>query len=382
MGATMRGATYQRKNGAGSTSFSSRVIWVANLTRDLKVLQLARDLGLSTRGDPLSAIRTYALNQVYSIISNSPLPITTLAVLRRTLASKFRVQIETIESDEDIERIAVEYADFSPHLRRRLRDEFLTGTTEGISLQRENFDPLRARFLVVADGRGEQGARTYFTIWHELSHLLVHPSQLPIPGFRRTPSPPEISKDPIEQVVDHVAGQIAFFEPLFRPAAMASIATHGGLTFAAIDHARAQAEIPTASIYASAIQMVEYTSTPSALVAIAKILKPTEHRRLHSLQQDLGIAPAPLPMPQLRVTALIANRAAQSCGLEIWRNMRVPEDSVLSSAFAAEGPGTWVGDEDQSSWSTSANGPLTALPIRIEATRQGRFVYGLISVLT
>lgn len=355
---------------------------MANLTHDRKVLLLARDLGLSTRGDPLSAIRTYALNQVHSIISNSPLPITTLALLRRALASKFRVQIETIESDEDIERIAAEYADFSQHMRRRLREEFLTGTTEGITLLRENFDPLRARFLVIADARGEQGARTYFTIWHELSHLLVHPSQLPIPGFRRTPSPPEISKDPIEQVVDHVAGHVAFFEPLFRPAAIASIATHGGLSFAAIDHARSQADIPTASIYASAIQMVEYTSTPCALVTVARILKPTEHRRVLSPQQELGIAPAPVPMPRLRVTALIGNRAAQGCGLEIWRNMRVPDDSVLSRAFAAEGPGTWVGDEDQSWWVTSANGPLTALPIRIEATRQGRFVYGLISVLT
>jgi hypothetical protein len=37
-------------------------------------------------------------------------------------------------------------------------------------------------------------------------------------------------------------------------------------------------------------------------------------------------------------------------------------------------------DEDQEWWETSRSGWLAALPLRVEAVRRGRFVYGLISV--
>jgi hypothetical protein len=353
---------------------------MAALARDRKVLQLARDLGLPARGDALAAIRGHALRQVGAIMGAAPISVDTLETLRRVVADKFRVKVELIESDADIARIEAEHADFSPYLHKQLSAEFLEGTTEGVTIERDEYDPFRCRFLVVADARGDRRARAYFTVWHELSHLLVHPEQLPIPGFRRTPPPEELAKDPIEQVVDHVAGHVAFYEPLFRPAAEAVIATYGGVTFDAIEEIRARAGIVSASLFATAMQAILYTPVPMALVTVGLVLKPAERRKARSPQADLGIALPVPPTPQPRLTACIPNHAADRAGLRIWRHMRVPAGSALSQVLLTEGGRTLVAAEDQSWWETSDKGPLPSLPLRVEAIRLGRFVYGLISV--
>ena len=353
---------------------------MATLARDRKVLELARDLGLPARRDPVAAILRHALGQVDLLFRSSPIPIDSLETLRRVVANKFRAKIEIIEDDTDVHRIAAENVDFSPYLHQQLAREFLEGTTEGVTVERESYTPLRSRFLVIADGRIGRRARVYFTVWHELSHLLVHPTQLAFPGFRRTAPPEERAKDPLEQVVDHVAGHVAFFEPLFRLPAETAMATHGGATFAAIEDARERAGIPRASLYAAAMRTILYTRVPTALVTVDLVLKPSERRCLRPPQTDLGLALPPTPTPQLRLTGYVANRAAESGGLEIWRHMRVPAQSALARAFLNESDGLWVASEDQSWWGTSEKGLLPSLPLRVEALRRGRFVYGLISV--
>lgn len=355
---------------------------MAALSRSPRVIQLARDLGLSTRGDCLGAIRTHARRQIDELVRTSPIPIGTLDTLRRMVANKFRVCLEVIETDADVERIAAEHVGFAPHLHRRLATEFIEEATEGITLEREQHDPVLFRYLVVVDGRGDRAARAYFTAWHELSHLLVHPPQLAMPGFRRTPAQEELERDPLEQVVDHVAGHVAFYEPLFRPAVEEAFTAAGAVNFAAIDEARARAAIPGASLYATAIQAIAYTAAPVALVTLDRVLKPTEQRLLRAPQHDLGLAPAPTVTPQLRVTACIRNAAADASGIRIWRHMRVPAESVLAQAFSepAVFEEVWVAEEDQSWWATSDKGALSPLPLQVEAMRRGRFVYGLIAV--
>lgn len=355
---------------------------MVGLSRNPRVIQLARDLDLPSRGDCVDAIRAHARRQVDELVRTSPIPINTLETLRRMVANRFRARLELISTDEDVARIAGEHAGFARHLHRRLVAEFLDGSTEGITLGREEHDPVLFRYLIVVDARGERASRAYFTAWHELSHLLVHPPQLSFPGFRRTPARAELEKDPLEQLVDHIAGHVAFYEPLFRPAVEGAFAAAGRVTFAAIDDARARAAIPDASLYATAIQAITHTTEPVALVTVDHVLKPSEARRLRSPQQDLGLMPAPIPQPQLRVTACIRNPAAESSGITIWRHMRVPTDSVLARPFSADATpqNTWVAEEDQSWWSTSDRGALPPLPLCVEVLQRGRFVYALIGV--
>ena len=349
---------------------------MAQLARDPKVVRLARDLGLNWRGDCLVAIREHALGQVEDIKRGSLVEITDLDVLRLMVADKFRVKLEFIREDADVDRIAEEHSGFHPLLRQRLVAEFLRGDTEGITLERDQWDARFFRYLAVVDVRGERAARAYFTAWHELAHLLVHPAQLPFPGFRRT-STAERHKDPIESVVDHIAGRVAFHPPFFRPALDRAIADHGGLTFAALEAARGAAA-PTASLFATAMGSIQLLDTPALFVTADLALKAEERRFSRGPQQTFDFAAATV-QEKLRVTTVAPNDHCAGSRLAIHRNMRVPADSVLAQAHASSCDVTLGADEEQEWWETSRGGLLAPLPIRVEAVRRGRYVYGMIT---
>ena len=350
---------------------------MGQLGAEPKVVKLAKDLGLSWRGECLGAIREHALSQVAEILRDSLIPIDSLDALRWIVADKFRVRLEFIRVNEDIDRIVSEYPDFHPLLGRRLVHEFVNGSTEGITLERDEWDPRIFRYLAVIDARGDRATRAYFTAWHELAHLLLHPEQLPFPGFRRTPPIQEREKDPIESVVDHVAGKIAFYAPFFRPALERAMADNGGLTFAALEAARESAA-PTASLFATAMGSIQLVNAPSLLVTAEMALKAEERRFSRGPQQVFDFTVDSV-QEKLRVTTVVPNDYVAGSPLAIRRNMRVPADSVLSQAFASKSDVTLAADEDQSSWETARGGSLAPSPIHVHAVRRGRFVYGLIS---
>jgi len=340
-------------------------------------MQLVRDLGLSTRGNCLDTIRDHAFKIVSTIIENSPVPVDCLETLRRVVANKYRARLEVISSDEDVHRIAEDYSDFHPHLKRRLSDEFLAGATEGITLERDPYDAVAFRYLIVVDARGERAARAHFTAWHEITHLVVHPQQLRFPGFRRTPLYVDIEKDPLESVVDHVAGKLAFYKPLFGPVIQRLISGHEGLTFDTVEAARIEAA-PTASLFATAVGSLDYASRPTLFVSVGLGLKKGERRLLRSPQQTFGFARVEA-QEKLRLLYAIPNEVAAKSDLALRRNMRVPQDSVLSQAFASAIDVTLDANEDQGSWETSDEGALPPLDLKVQAIRRGRYVYGLIA---
>lgn len=350
---------------------------MAQLARDPKVVKLAKDLGLNWRGNCLAAIREHALAQVEAIKCGSPIPIGNLDALRLMVADKFRVRLEFIHDDADVERIATQYGDFHSLLRQRLLVEFLKGDTEGITLERDEPDPRFFRYLAVVDARGERAARAYFTAWHELAHLLVHPPQLSFPGFRRTPVVTERQKDPIESVVDHVAGRVAFHPPFFRPALERAVAAHGGLTFDALEAARDSAA-PTASLFATAMGSIQVLDGPALFVTADMALKAEERRFSRGHQQTFDFATAAVE-EKLRVTTVAPNDFATESALEIRRNMRVPAKSVIAQAHESAFDVTLTADEDQGWWETSRGGALSSCSVRVTAARRGRYVYGIIT---
>jgi hypothetical protein len=350
---------------------------MVRLARDSKVIQLAKDLGLNWRGDCLVAISEFALRGVERIIGDSPIHIDSLDTLRRIVADKFRVKLEFIRDDVDVETITCEYPDFHPRLRQRLMHEFLHGTTEGITLERDAWDPRRFQYLAVVDARGTRAPRAYFTGWHEITHLLVHPTQLRFPGFRRTPVLAEREKDPLESVVDHVTGKVAFYPPFFRPAVERALAEHGGCTFAALDAAR-EAAVPDASLFATAMGSLPYINAPTVFVAAEMRLKAAEQRLARSPQHALDFAQSQAE-ERLRVSTVVPNELILGSDVVIRRNMRVPAHSVLAQAYASPIDVTLEAEENQAWWETSREGSLPDLPLRVQAIRRGRFVYGLIS---
>ena len=350
---------------------------MATLSRDPKVIQLAKDLGLPFRGDCLTVIREFALKQVDQIIVDSVIPIESLELLRRIVADKYGIRLEFIYQDSDVERIVSAYADFHSLLHTRLNDEFIKGDTEGITLERENWDGRLLHLLAVIDARGARLARAYFTAWHEVTHLIIHPEQLPIPGFRRTPKRAEI-KNPIEKVVDHIAGKLAFYPAYFQPALKSAIAEHGGLTFPAIETARDTAA-PSASLFATTMGSIGHATKAMVFVAAEMALKAEERRQLRSTQQTFSFV-APIGQPKLRVPTVVPNELAIAAQIGIRPNMRVPQNSVLALAHESSDDIVLNADEDQCWWESSKGGYLPSLPIHVHAVKRGAFVYGLISL--
>ena len=351
---------------------------MTQLATNPRVIKLAKDLGLPIRGDCLAHIRLFALKRIERILAESLVPVTDLDILRRVVADKFRVKLEFIHEDADIESIAAKYPTFHSGLPRRLRQEFLDGATEGITLERDEWDPRQFRYLAVIDARGERGARAYFTAWHEITHLLVHPEQLPFPGFRRSPPRASIDKDPLEAVVDHVTGHVAFYPSFFEPTVAAEVKREGMLSFRAIEAARAAAA-PSASLFATAMGSIRFAPVPTLLVTVDMALKKAEAREVGSPQQAFQFA-SPTRAAKLRVVTVVPSGTVSGSGLAIRRNMRVPAGSVLARAYASTVDIDLVANEDQGWWEASQRGSLEPLPLCVHVVRRGRFVYGLVAV--
>ena len=346
------------------------------LNNDPEVLKLVRDLHLPRRGDALRRIRDFAIDRVGRTLADSPVPVEDLDTLRAVVANKFGVRLEFLTEDSDVLRVGERYGDFHRLLPHRLQEEFVRGNTEGITLQREDWDRIQFRYLAVVDARGRRTSRAFFTAWHEITHLIVHPEQLQFPGFRRTPNDEEIHKDPIESVVDYVAARIGFYPPLFAPILKDAVRSAGGFSFHALDLAR-QAATPNPSLLSTALAGIRFTSEPTVFLTADLACKAAEARALRSPQQTFDFARVE-PEFDLRAVSLATNEAARKSRLAIHRNIRIPRNSVISQAFESSEDQDFCQLENQDWWATSKNGALPELRLHVQATRRGRFVYGLL----
>jgi hypothetical protein len=326
-------------------------------------------------------LEKHALDRVWRIVKASLVPVTSLNCLRDLIADALSVNLRFIRSDEDISTIAKEFGASFPGLKITLNAEFVASDTEGLLLPNPTPEPWERKYLAIIDARGARASRAWFTSWHELAHLLVTPAQLSLQGLRRSPAEHEVRKDPVEQLVDHVAGQIAFWKPLFQPALDEHHSGRSALEFAEVERARLAAA-PEASVLATAMAAIHLIRTPTLLVRVELALKADERRRSSSqISLDFGnIAPA--AAPRLRVVQCVSNASARRTDLRIFRNMRVPARSVLHRVSEALIDIDAAAYEDQSWWETSSGGNLASLPLHVRAIRRGCHVYGLISPLT
>ena len=344
---------------------------------DPRVKELAKKLGLTRRGDSLARVRRFALEQVQEVFAE--VPVNRLSDLLRLVAAKLSIQLTFVRSDGDIRRIGQEHRKGLPGLNRMLHLDFLEGETEGVLLRRQSREVGERQYLAIIDARGPRRWRAYFTAWHELAHGLTAPPQIPLPGFRRSPSAEQKNRDPIERVVDDIAGRLAFYEPLFQPILEGAVRAEGGLTLTAIDRAR-EAVGPDVSFLSTAIASLRLLSSQACLVEVDLGLKKREEQSLDTSQQLIpGLSAAP-PEPKLRVRQVIRSDAIADHPIRLFPRMRVPSNSVLHSVFNGGSSGVVLSaDEDMSWWETSGGGSLPAQAVRVSAVYRGSYVYGLIT---
>jgi len=327
--------------------------------------------GLPAHGDCTQRLRDRAVTQVREWIEMWG--IQSEGTLLQIVAGMLSMKILFIREDSDLHRYAEELGAAWPELGAQLRIEFLRSDTMGLLLAHPSPAPGAHRNYAFVDARGDRSVRAYFTAWHEVAHLLLHPPQLAFSGFRRVSGDGKM-RDPVEALVDQVAGELAFYEPFVKPALSSELARGGLLTLEGVDRIGG-AVAPEASFSATAHALVRMVETPVAFLIADMRLKPTEERAL--VQSQLSLIEGPVPQERLRVVSTFPNETARAVGFQVFQHMRVPPGSVVMQAFERPELGTVTGDESQADWESGGRA-LAPLALRVEARRFSSVVYALV----
>ncbi|KKL12930.1 hypothetical protein LCGC14_2530830, partial [marine sediment metagenome] len=197
------------------------------------VIKIADDLGLKRHHNAERAIRNYCLRKVKSITTAFG-EIKDLNQLLNVVSSHLQMKFEEVRDDEDLSRIAHKYTEKGELIFSNLHRE-LDNETDGILVRLNHAKPWEPKYVAVINCRGNKVWRAYFSKWHEVGHLLTTPPTQMTFQFRRTPV---FKKALEEQIVDRVAGDLAFYEKIFSPALEREIAQDNRLSFSAVESLR------------------------------------------------------------------------------------------------------------------------------------------------
>lgn len=195
-----------------------------------EIFSLADELGVGGAA-PVNGILDYCHRRIDAWVTEAG-GVPNIDALESLVTQKLQMVFEEIRTDDDWERIKEVYA--------RGKKEFVFGAirtkfdddhnlTYGALVQRRNATASDAdRFVAVIDCRGNKLARRFFTRWHEIAHRLTTHADMPEPVYRS-------EHDPIERMMDEIAGHVGFYDPIFRPAYQQAIQGQPHLKFGTIE---------------------------------------------------------------------------------------------------------------------------------------------------
>jgi hypothetical protein len=308
---------------------------------------LAHDLGVRISTDPVTAIKGHCHQQVKQFLKEFK-DCTTLTGLLALAAQKLGTTFRDVHSDADLQALVKEFAARKEPCAAFFEPE-LTHDVYGITFKLLNAGKFDLPYISVIDCRGSKIHRAYFTKWHELGHLLILTDQRRF-AFKRTHALHEI-KSPEESMVDVIAGEFAYYEPMVRPY------VKGDLTFEAIDTAR-QALCPEGSYLSALFGLVKVWPVPCLLVEAKWATRRSGEESA------------------LRAVHVVINDLARADGLQLHKHFRVPKRSVIHQAFDGSiHDGTAVEDLDW--WQSSDGTQLQEQRIQVSTKRIGDTVYAL-----
>ena len=194
--------------------------------------------------------------------------------------------------------------------------------TYGALVQCKNSGPSDPdRFVAVIDCRGSKFARRFFTRWHEIAHRLTTHADMTEPVYRS-------EHDPIERMMDEIAGHVCFYEPIFHPAYQQASEGKPLLAFGTVETIIGNA-LPIASFQSTLFACARRLTTPVVYLEAALDHNKQGKRQLQT-PSLFGDDP---PSGERRAVKVIPNKAAQKERFTIPTNMRVPADSVNRPGF-------------------------------------------------
>lgn len=338
-----------------------------NLSTHPRIIGLANALELDG-ADPLESIRAFCRGKIGRFLRGVK-RVANMVELQQIVCVHLNLTVHEVWTDEDLEDLK----------RRYIAAGEIVFATLGSQLSPDAFGVLfrlnkvgrRKRFTAVIDCRGDKHLRRYWTLWHEIAHCLTDVKQFELPLRRTTVT--GVDKDPIEQLTDMIAADLAFYDPLFSPILRDELGDAGRVSFGLTERVR-QRFCADASMASTINACVAGTAVPTIFVEAGLAFKKAERERIAA--GEIGIRPA------LRILKAIPNQAARELGLHIPRNMRVPENSVISRVHSEEIDAILEGGmaaENLQDWTTSDGDGLPAVAVEIEARRSGDHVLALIA---
>lgn len=301
---------------------------------------LADELGVGGAA-PVSSILDYCHRRIDAWVAEAG-GVSNIDAFESLVTQQLQLVFEEIRTDDDWERLKEVYARGKKEfvfaaIRTKFDDDH--NPTYGALVQRRNAvatDP--DRFVAVIDCRGSKLARRFFTRWHEIAHRLTTNADMPEPVYRS-------EHDPIERMMDEIAGHVGFYEPLFQPVYRQVTEGVPHLEFAMVETIISSV-FPAASFQATLFACTRRWPTPVVYLEAALAHKKEVKRKL-ATPSLFGDNP---PLGELRAVKVIPNGAAQKDGFTIPTNMRVPTTSLIHRLFDAMSLDSDNGDECLSYW--------------------------------
>ena len=323
-----------------------------------EIIELAADLGVG--GDsPVSGILDFCRRRIDGWVAEVG-GVADILILEKLVTQRLQMVFEEIRSDEDFDRITNVYARAKKDpvfatMRHRFEDT--DNLTYGVLVERRNVTAESPdRFVAIVDCRGTKFARRFFTRWHEIAHRLTTHADMPEPVYRS-------DDDPIERMMDEIAGHIGFYEPIFDPAHLKAANGKPRLTFSTVEAIIGES-FPAASFQATLFACIKRTKLPVIYLEAAIDHKKEVKRKL-AVRRLFDDDPPP---GELRAVKVVQNKAASQERFMIPINMRVPLNSVIHRLFSAEPLTDGAAQEDLSLWETQGK-PLQGRSIVVEARK-------------
>jgi len=334
----------------------------SRLDRKPQIWTLAVDLGLSSTDPPTRSILDFVSKRIRRIAKK--FRCTNLRELLEATAGEVETVFEEVHSDDDLRRIQFKYVSKGETAFANLENELRRPDDYAITIRRMHRETWERQFVSVIDHRGDKVFRSYFSKWHELAHLLTLTPQMRL-VFRRTHAPSAI-QDPEEMLMDVIASDVGFFRDFLPGDA------NGDVSFGMIERIREEC-CPDASRQAATIGIVKALPQPSILIEARMALRKSEAAQASQMALDIGAAN---PTPALRAVHVTVNAAAREAGLNLHRNWRVPEESVISRVFQTGGYAE--AEEDLGWWATSSGSRLDGCPVTVKAKKTWDSVVALL----
>ena len=341
------------------------------LSQHPKIVSLARSLGIFA-GDPVEEIKMFCQKRVRKLIGRGR-EIRSIEEIEALVCDKLNITMEEVWTEDDLTNIIDRYARGKKeatfaYLRKDL-DQNTFATL--VRLKRIPNDPTE-RYVAVIDCRGEKGLRRYFTRWHEIAHILTTVDQWELPLHRST-----VQKDPLETMMDIIAGDIGFYSPMFSPLVAKHVKKDGFLTFDVVRKIRAEF-CPGASFQATLNACMIQLQSAAILLIAKNCLKRCE---IQDLNQP-GLFAESEPVARLRGASSKPNQSAREAGFRIHPNMRIPPASIITNVFqTGDDQEEAVAVENLNWWRSSEGKALSHQAIRVEAMKVRDEVWAIVSPL-